>query len=225
MAREVFAVNHTLTGGRSFANQDVITYKIDYPEFVSYTAMESLERMNTYYRDSALTLARDFQTTYEADALADYYDHRAQGIPFNGYELKRPYTITYGEDCVVSLYLDEYIYTGGAHGTTVRTSDTWDARTGQRLPLSAMFPRGFNYAELLEGLIAEDIAKRNAAQPGLYFDDYAQRVAQTFNEASYYLTPDALTVYFQQYDIAPFSTGIPTFSYPYGLIGATVPKC
>ncbi len=225
MAREVFAVNHSITGGRSFGNQDVITYKIDYPEFVTYTTLPSLTRINTYYRDSALALARDFQATYDAEALADYYSHQEQGLPFEGYTLNRPYEITYGQDCVISLYLDESIYTGGAHGTTTQTSDTWNGLNAQRLPLSALFPPGFDYTELLEGLIDEDIARMNAAQPGIFFDDYAQRVSETFSENNFYLTPEALTIYFQQYDIAPYSTGIPTFAYPYALVGATVPGC
>lgn len=225
MAREVFAVNHTLRGGRSLASQDVITYVIQYPEFVSTASLPSLDRINAYYRDSALALARDFQTEYDSEALADFYRHQAEGTPFSAYTLNRPYVITYGQNCVVSLYLDANVYAGGAHGNTVRTSDTWNALTGARLPLSALFPLGFDYAELLKGLIDEEIARRNAAQPALYFDDFAQRVEDSFDESNFYLTPDALVLYFQQYDIAPYSTGIPTFSFPYALIGATVPGC
>jgi len=225
MAREVFAVNHTITGGRSFATQDIITYKIQYPEFVSHMSLASLNRINAYYRESALTLARSFMSTHETNALADYYEHRRQGIPFFGYEMNRPFTITYGQDCVVSLYFDEYVFTGGAHGNTTRTSDTWNALHGRRIALPELFPQDFDYAQMLKALIVEEITARNAAEPGLYMDEYPALVEKAFCPNQFYLTPGELVLYFQQYDIAPYATGIPTFAFPYKLIGACVPGC
>jgi hypothetical protein len=126
---------------------------------------------------------------------------------------------------VASLYLDEYEFTGGAHGATVRSSDTWNALTGQRIALSTLFPAGLGYVERLKELIYEEIERRNGAEPGQFVSGYQAVIEEAFSENNFYLTPGELVIYFQQYDIAPYSTGIPTFAFPYGLIGANVPKC
>ena len=42
------------------------------------------------------------------------------------YELYRETNITYKDDKLISMYFDDYTFTGGAHGTTVRSLQTWD---------------------------------------------------------------------------------------------------
>ncbi|MEM5769578.1 MAG: RsiV family protein, partial [Bacillota bacterium] len=37
---------------------------------------------------------------------------------------------------------------------------------------------------------------------------------QTWNPCSFYMVPEGLAVYFQQYDIAPYVMGIPVFVIP-----------
>lgn len=225
MPTDVYAVGHSIHGERSYQGQTVLTYKVQYPQFTTFRTLPSLRNINTYYHQQALSLASELPATYYPQAVADLQSREELGAPFYPYEIQRPYTITYGQNCVLSLYLDEYIFTGGAHGTTTRASDTWNARNGERILLSALFPQDFDYAELLKGLIEEEIGRRNAQQSGLYFEDYADRVEQAWSEANFYLTPEALVLYFRQYDIAPYSTGIPTFAFPYALVGATVPIC
>jgi len=49
----------------------------------------------------------------------------------------------------------------------------------------------------------------------IYFDDYEKNVANYFNPKSFYLVPDGIVIYFQQYEIAPYASGIPQFTIPY----------
>lgn len=58
-----------------------------------------------------------------------------------------------------------------------------------------------------------------AENPGVYFDDYRKLIAQYFNEEQYYLTPQGVAIYYQQYEIAPYSTGIVVFTVPYDVLG------
>ncbi len=225
MPRDVYAVSHTLYGDRTYAGTVVFTYRVEYPQFVTFTSMPSITRINTYYKENALALVRFAQETYYPEAVEDYKNRQDENYPFTPYELQRPFTITYGHNCFVSLYLDEYVYTGGAHGMTTRTSDTWDARSGRRIALADLFPQGYDYEEVLIQLINEEIALRVAQDEGTYFDNYPELTKEYFDPQSFYLTPDALTIYYQQIEIAPYSTGIPTFAFPYALVGATLPGC
>lgn len=47
--------------------------------------------------------------------------------------------------------------------------------------------------------------------PEIYFDNTCNLVLDTFNPKSFYLLKDRVVIYFQQYDIAPYSSGIRTF--------------
>ena len=127
----------------------------------------------------------------------------------NEYEAIRDYTLTYNEDCLISLYTDQYEYTGGAHGNTVRSADTWLLPQAERLTLGQLFPADNTYLVRVELAVIDQIEAQNAAGTGAYFDNYRELVPQTFNPAQFYLTPEGLTVYFQQYDIAPYASGIP----------------
>lgn len=49
--------------------------------------------------------------------------------------------------------------------------------------------------------------------PQSYFDDCAKLVSKTLNLNSFYLTPEGVVLYFQQYDIAPYAAGFPEFEF------------
>ena len=59
--------------------------------------------------------------------------------------------------------------------------------------------------------INAQIAKQNENGTGAYFPDYCSLILETINFDSYYLTPKGIVIYFQQYDIAPYSSGLPEF--------------
>lgn len=44
-----------------------------------------------------------------------------------------------------------------------------------------------------------------------YFENYCELVLETFRLENYYIIPNGIVIYFQQYDIAPYSSGIPIF--------------
>ncbi|MGI6151462.1 MAG: DUF3298 and DUF4163 domain-containing protein [Christensenellales bacterium] len=137
------------------------------------------------------------------------------GYPFNGYDAVQHFEITYNQQCHFSLYRDQYTYTGGAHGGTVRSSDTWSLKTGCRLPLASFFPNKKDYRAFLIGQITCLADQQMQQNPGIYFENYRELIRKYFDEQSYYLTPDGLAIYYQQYEIAPYATGIVVFTIPY----------
>ncbi len=59
-------------------------------------------------------------------AVEQYKYDMENGYPVREYDAVVKFDVTYNEFCIVSLYTDEYEYTGGAHGNTIRTSQTWN---------------------------------------------------------------------------------------------------
>jgi len=162
-------------------------------------------------------------TLYD-NAIKYYHDSQTNNFPFHVNEAIMEYNITYNENCFLSLYKDKYEYTGGAHGSTLRSSDTWETCQGTYIPMYCYFYKEINYMNLLINEITKQ-AERNLNQnPGIYFEDYKNLIIQNFDPNSYFLTTQGITIYYQQYDIAPYSTGIVEFTIPYRIIG-WYPSC
>lgn len=225
MAGEIFVIPKTIAGERTYGNQTVLTYDIDYPQFATYVSQSFVRELNGHYRQQASKLARDIQARYYLVAIGDYIARSRQDIPFFPYEFDRPFEVTYAQDCIISLYMDAYLFTGGANGETTRASDSWNISAGQRITLSELFPQDIEYQTVLKDLIDKEIAVEREENPAAYFEDYEALVEQYFCEENFYMTPKSLVLYFQEGQIAPHATGIPTFSIPYGMLFILLPTC
>lgn len=193
----------------------VLTYSISYPELSSQQYKFFISRLNQYYQNKAFSLVRYCENDLYKRAM-DYFDeYTEKNYPFHEYELSVVFTVTDNERSVLSLYLDEYIYTGGANGTTERASDSFNMLKGRRIEPAELFPIGKNYAAVIEDEVIRQIGDDIKYKDGNYFDDYKNLVKEYFDPKNFYLTPSSLAVYFQEVTIAPHSSGIVVFEIPY----------
>lgn len=111
---------------------------------------------------------------------------------------------------ILSIKLNYYQYTGGAHGNPYSLSYNIDLASGEDLKLSNFLEQHEMTLIEVEELIKSEIKK----EPDNYFqDDYG---FQSLDEDQcYYLEDGELVVYFQPYAIAPYSTGMPEFRIEY----------
>lgn len=209
----------------NYKDTKILTYSISYPQFYSLKYYSAVKKMNLFYSKDAEKYAKYIQSKLLNMAIDDAKNSIKNGYPIHEYEIVQEFKVTYNKNCALSLYTDKYEYTGGAHGTTKRTSQTWNTQTSKQLPLKDFFPSKKNYTTDIKNeikfQIREDIKKGN----NNYFEDYGNLVEESFSAKQYYLTLKGITIYFQQYDIAPYSTGIPTFKINYGKLGLKPPAC
>lgn len=171
-------------------------------------------RINSCLIAQAEQFARYAEKELYCQAVKDYHNAQKEGYPFHAYTAQLQHQAAYNCHCHLSMYRDEYIFTGGAHGNTIRRSNTWDLRTGAMCSL-AHFMCCKNYRKfVLEEILcqADAIEQQN---PGVYFEDYRKKIVQCFDECNFYLTDEGIAIYYQQYDIAPYAAGIQTFIIPY----------
>lgn len=183
-------------------------YTIEYPHFYSYTYRECLDNINRKYLKDALDFEHYCKTVLFPNAVEQYNYDIKDGYPVMVYEGYLAYTLTYNRGNIISLYFDKYEYTGGAHGATLRYSNTWNLKNCSPMALEDF---GLNKEKILPQIYLqiEEQIKNGTNQ---YFDNYKELVSQTFNPNSFYLTDKGLVIYFQQYDIAPYSSGIVEFT-------------
>lgn len=198
-----------------YNNTVILTYKIQYPKIVSSNCKFGIDTFNKFNENKAIELEEYVNTTLFKESKEVYDYNKLHGYPIMVFEVILEYNITYNKDCIISLYYDQYEFTGGAHGNTIRTSQNWDLQRGCQIPLSYFYPNNPYYIIDILKNINNQIKEQIQSGTNQYFDNYCELVLETFNLESYYLTPNAIAIYFQQYDIAPYSSGIPVFYLMY----------
>ena len=196
-----------------YGNIAVFTYHIAYPSFSTTCVLSAAQTANIYYMQLAENTEQYCRTVLYPQAVESARYITSNHPPFNRYTLDMNYQITYNSGCITSLYMDTYTYMGGAHQELERISDTWDFSTGRQLHLddiSALTPAALNG---LQTSVERQIAERLKESPGSYFEDYPYLLRNKFNQNHFFLRPGYIVIYYQQYEIAPYATGIPEFSF------------
>lgn len=200
----------TIENELTYKGTVIVKYRIEYPQF--FSSCYPTCHFNALNLKQALDLEKYAKETLFPDSQKQYDYNVANGYPTMVYELIFEYTITCNQAPIISLYQDQYTFTGGAHGSTVRTSQNWDLECNKQFTLHDVFAKKPNYMLSILQQINQQIQAKGT---DLFFDNYCNLVLETFEPSQFYLTPTSVIIYFQQYDIAPYSTGIPTFEISY----------
>lgn len=204
-------VTKTLSNELTYKGTTILTYKIEYPEIQDSDTKQGAYIFNIYNRRKATMLEKYCKGDLYNQAK-DLYDYNSEhGYPIMAFDVVLAFTVTFNQDSLISLYYDQYMFTGGAHGNTVRTSQTWDLRKSKMLPLRYFFYDDPYFMLHILKEINRQIAEQIKNGENQYFDNYCELVIDNFNPDNFYLYPDYIEIYYQQYDIAPYSSGIPTF--------------
>lgn len=210
---------------RYYDRTRVLTCGVEYPEFISREFPWVLNRINEEYRRRAAAFLQHCTSDLYAQAVEDYLYSMHSDFPFIPYEALLVYTITYNQSCTISLYFNNFQFTGGAHGSTFRTSDTWDLNKGTRMTLSDFFPAEFDYRTYILDKIDAKIDEMIEAGEDIFFADPKQLAREYFEEQNFYLTDEGIVIYYQLYSIAPYASGILEFLIPYGDDVVERPRC
>jgi hypothetical protein len=201
----------TLKGELYYNGILLLTYKIEYPEFSSTVYRMPLKAINMLYKVKAMTFQKRCETTLFNQATDQYKNALENDFPFHAYDAVMTFNVTYLTSGVLSLYFDKYEYTGGAHGSTERDSQTYNLLRYSLVRLGQIVTCQPDY----KTYILDEVTKQIEQDKSIYFENYAELAAETFNPNSFYLTPEGVVIYYQQYDIAPYSSGIREFLIPY----------
>ena len=203
-------INRILQKEMKYENNVVLKYHIEYSEIVMdwQQNRNGIKKFNDYNLKMALQTQQKAENELYKEATELYKYNKENGYPQMMYELYREYQITLNQENAVSMYIDEYIFSGGAHGTTTRTSQTWNLMLGKMVELYELYPNEQYF--LLD--ILRKINREISENIEIYFADPYPLVVEYFNPDSYYIDNGKVVIYFQQYDIAPYSSGIIEFT-------------
>ena len=110
---------------------------------------------------------------------------------------------------ILSIQLNNYTYSGGAHGMYYIIPITMNIKTGEIYELKDLFKDNKPFKEKFENKLITLIAKN----PENYFPEYEQSIKDKNGDFNFYIDGNKIIVYFDLYDIAPYSSGIHHFSF------------
>ena len=130
------------------------------------------------------------------------------------YEFVLNTTISYGNNRdIIGCIINWYQYTGGAHGGTFVTCRNYRLEDGSVVTLDEYFKPGYEKVliPILEKKLLEyaECSSRDELDDHGYFSNEPMFVSDNFE-----IRQDTIAFIYNQYDIAPYSTGITTLSVP-----------
>ncbi|MCJ8015139.1 DUF4163 domain-containing protein [Paenibacillus sp. KQZ6P-2] len=182
--------NETLT--KTNKNASIVVH---YPQ-VSGLSEDVQSKINDAFKKDAENFAAESEK-----AAAE----RDGSIEDNKYDFVQSFAVTFNREGVLNIVVDQYGYTGGAHGSTYREGWTFSLKDGKRLELSDLMKSAPNYKQALDKMLKQKTKE-------VSFPDIKAGLNEKPN---FYLKEGGLAIFYQQYEIAPYAAGIPTYTFSF----------
>jgi hypothetical protein len=215
-----FIKKQTINDKLYYGRTPMVQIDLSFPAMTGHGA--SSVRFNLYNRQKATRSYNYARIKLYPQAVKQYQFSKSQGYPFNTYELVQNYDLTYCKKPILSLFFDLYEFTGGAHGNTVRTGNTWDLRLGTLITLNELFIRDYDYNKIILKTIEAEARRRQIAGKADYFENLSENLVKFYDEKNFFLTEEGIAIFYPLYTIAPYVTGIQVFIIPYVLFGSNM---
>ncbi|NLV90986.1 MAG: DUF3298 and DUF4163 domain-containing protein [Firmicutes bacterium] len=164
-----------------------------YPEVVGGTNSLAQQRMNRSIQRLVYKMIKE---------------QRAAWAPGVVPKITGDYTVELNQQGLLSIVFTNFGFPPqAAHPMTFQRSLTFETITGYKYELADLFRPGFDYVAELSAIIAAEIEARDIP--------LLKPFEQISPDQDFYLTPRDLVIYFQLYEIAPYSAGILEFPIPY----------
>ena len=166
----------------AYHSTKVLTLSVQFLEICLNENPQAQARINARFRAQGSNFARYAAGTLYRQAVRDYHCAQEHNYPFRSYDAAMKYEVAMNQDCYFSAYRDQYEFTGGVHGNTVRASDTFSLRNGRKFALSHFFAPGVNYRQLVTAEILKQAEKNVQNDPTVYFNNYKHLILKYFRD-------------------------------------------
>lgn len=123
------------------------------------------------------------------------------------YDFGVGYKVTYNKDGIISILMTYGSYSGGAHGLAHNIAYNYNIIEGRELELQDAFNKDVNSYNIVK----EEIVKQMKAKKDIFFDDSIDIVKNYSEPFEFYITEHGVVIYFEEYEVGPFASGIPEF--------------
>lgn len=193
--------------------QTVMTVHTEIPVLSGGPSEAATESINAYYRAMAKEYVASLEKEYLQDALGEAGRLKELGMAYRFY---KGFQAAYNANGLLSIFFENSYDLTGAHRTSAFKGETTDLRTGKKLALGDILPDVPSATKKLFKQV-DTYVKKNGLTEFLLGSDSPE---QQYDQNDFVLTPKGIRFFFQQYAIAPYSSGMPSFDLKYKELGA-----
>ncbi len=184
------------TEQKTIKNKDGVTVwkaEIHYPEL--QVESEAIAKINEVIANDVFTSlsATENEVSAENIVVSD------SGVP---YSFDCNYEITYLDNNTISILLDYYEFTGGAHGMPFRQAYTFDLNTGTQLQLKDIMD--MSEADIVT-FVKEAFKKNIKQNRDNYFAGAEEIVDSEYFVYDFYIQPNKIVFFTQTYLLEPYA--------------------
>ena len=197
---------------------DQLELNMQIPIISGMTDMALQKEINKEVLNKAMQTKSELESIYgEYAASASEFNFPAH--PFQLYVTYEAHT----SGGVLSLVVETYQYSGGAHGLAWRDYYNLDTQKGRQLSLQDLFNEHADYISIINGEIKKQIADQIISGEGMYFE--GDMGFQSISENHpFYIKDNHIVFCFGHYEIAPYAAGMPEFEIPIDLFAQYLRK-
>lgn len=134
----------------------------------------------------------------------EMYKEMPEGMSYN-WEMLKFMHIMINNDHLLTFYITSYGFSGGAHGLETDQYYSVNLKTGKIIQMQDIIRPGTE--EILSGLLTGKLKKMAGLAPDSRLTDSGYFTDTIKPGSNFYLTPDGIGFYYNQYDIAPYAFG------------------
>lgn len=169
------------------------------------------KKFESEINNTLLQQGLDFQKQVEKEGEENATEAKKAGQNIEAFIGKEDFKVQYNGKELLSVPINFYYFSGGAHGIAKITTINIDKEKGKVIGLKDLFKEEYDYKASINKKIQEEINKNS--------DEYFPDAFKGINENSeFFLTEDGIVIYYQLYELAPYAEGFPQFKIPYSFL-------
>lgn len=189
------------------SEDDFVKITIQIPKLKNTRDIDLENQFNNMIQDKVKAIVEDVKSMAQEAANDDMLHAK--------YEVHISTEVKYQSRDFVSLVMYYYTFTGGAHGNTIIETYNLDLSTNKIVTLKDIFNSNCDY----ETIIKEEVLKQIEERMTDFFEESIEYVKnENISERPFTISKEALEIYYQDYEIAPHSSGLPVFKIDIGKI-------
>ena len=180
-----------------------------YPVIENKDGNEYIGKINNEYKAYAEKFIADAEAkTADAKELLGEMEKDT----FRPFEFNLSYDVHTDKNGILSVTNYEYYNLGGAHPNTERASRTFDLKNAKELALSDVVNGD---ADEIHTMVYDVFVKYFEENNENFSSETASELDKECDNVKFYLTDDAMVLYFDVYQVTPYAAGYPTVELKY----------